>query len=149
MKLISMTDFVLDQNREPKSQNEQSIAFYYCCNYAKFIKQPLELWMFVPCKLVDGVWVVLEEPKNDYYLGGRGGIDAVKLLQYEQKLSEYQQAKERCLFEGWNIIDKIEITICIENESKHRLFLPNCMTIEDIIYTDMQLTQKAIKQLSL
>jgi len=145
--LIGMTDFVFEIGNLYETTHRENLATIY--NYAMFLKQPLELWMFVPCKLVDGVWVVLEEPKNDYYLGGRGGVDAMKLLQYEQKLSEYQQAKERCLFEVWNIVDKIDATICIENESKHRLFLPNCMAIEDIIYTDMQLTQTAIKQLSL
>ena len=138
MKLISMTDFVLDQNREPKSQNEQSIAFYYCCNYAKFIKQSLELWMFVPCDENGNVF------ENKFYPSSMSFSNDANI--YSEK---YQQAKERCLFEGWNIVDKIDATICIENESKHRLFLPNCMAIEDIIYTDMQLTQTAIKQLSL
>jgi DNA-directed RNA polymerase delta subunit len=47
MKLISMTDFVLEQNKEP--------YFYYdslwnkVIAYANFLKQPLTLGMFVPC----------------------------------------------------------------------------------------------------
>lgn len=31
----------------------------------EFGKQQLEKWMFVPSKLVDGVWVVLEEPNTE------------------------------------------------------------------------------------
>lgn len=59
--------------------------------YVNFVKQILELWMFVPAKLVDGVWVVLEEPFND------GQNDQY----YLSALDEYQEAKERVLFEGF------------------------------------------------
>ena len=59
--LISMTDFVISQwSMDLTKKQRERIA-----NYANFLKQKLEIWQVVPCKLVDGVWVVLEEPK--YY----------------------------------------------------------------------------------
>jgi hypothetical protein len=60
-------------------------------NYDNFLSQILELWMFVPCKLVNGVWVVLEEPFND------GENDQY----YSSAMQEYQEAKDRVLFDGF------------------------------------------------
>ena len=63
-------------------------------NYAKLMQRPLELWMVVPC---DEEGNVLEEPENwDNYLEFSG--PEVKGLKKE--IVEYQQAKERCWFEG-------------------------------------------------
>ncbi len=68
-----------------------------------FLKQTPELWMFIPCKLVDGVWVVFEEPT----------LDSIKLMpltsegwdgKYYRLKKEYQQAKERVLFEGFEVV---------------------------------------------
>jgi len=120
--LISMTDFVLSKKYTATGHE----------NYAKFLKQPLELWMLVPC---DEAGNVLKEP--EYYLDN------------EQTKKDYYFAKERCLFDGWNLMAKTDITICIENESKHRLFFPNCMTIENIVYTNSQLTKTAEKLIGL
>lgn len=59
MKLISMTDFVIQQRSELMFK-ELGKA---CCKYADFLKQPLKLEMFVPC---DEDGNVLSEPKpND------------------------------------------------------------------------------------
>ena len=71
MKLIAMTDFVLEQK-----DNYFNQRFFKIENYAKFLKQPLELWMFFPCDLIKGKIVALNEGDE-----------------------HYQQAKERCLFE--------------------------------------------------
>lgn len=64
---------------------------------ANFLIQPLTLGMFVPAKLVDGVWVVLEEPKceckTEY---DREGC-------YE-KCYEFVNAKNRVLFEGFELV---------------------------------------------
>jgi|688.fasta_scaffold717292_3 hypothetical protein len=75
--LISMTDFVLEQRKIFKTDNIR--RFWACENYAKFLKQPLELWMFVPCDSEDNV---LEEPIS-------------------HQLETYEKAKERCLFHGY------------------------------------------------
>ena len=97
MKLISMTDYL------PENP------------YSKFLKQPLELWMFVPC---DDNGNVLKEP----------------IINDSIKIWTYQQAKERCLFEGFENIEKIAIKF---------------KTIEDVIFLHPTLTKTAIKHLGL
>jgi hypothetical protein len=86
--LISMTDFVLEveKNSYTKTEKYNIIEWQTKCdsfdkiiNYAKFLKQPLELWMFVPCDSEDNV---LEEPIS-------------------HQLETYEKAKERCLFHGY------------------------------------------------
>ena len=107
MKLQSMTDYVLEQEikgLEPQSitlqLNSRARRFANCLKYAKFLKQPLELWMFVPC---DDDGNILEEPTkysnwtNFDYSGTDIGFEDEKLCR------EYQKAKERCLFEGFEV----------------------------------------------
>lgn len=114
MKLISMTDFVLEQyelSRNPTHFEENAF------NYAQFLKQPLELWMFVPC---DEDGNVLEEPSlldERYYL----------------LLMAYEQAKERCLFE--------------KSEYSEFLITIMYTTIDEIVNLNLKLTPTAIKQL--
>jgi len=51
MKLVSMTDFVLELCEDTGGSYGWAISqsWEITVNYAKFLKQPLELWMFVPC----------------------------------------------------------------------------------------------------
>jgi len=102
-ELINMVDFVLEQD---KIESVNSMSFYKVLKYANFLKQPLEIWQFVPSKLVDGVWVVLEEPDfmdGSYDDDGNGEIDKRR---YKKELKEYQQAKEACIFEGFKVVTK-------------------------------------------
>ena len=83
MRLISMVDYVLEQDLEtPKGRKISEIV-----KYGLFLKQPLELWMFVPC---DKEGNVLEAVP--YYTDGI------------EKVNEYKKAKERCLFEGFKSV---------------------------------------------
>lgn len=94
----------------------------------KFGKQPLELWMFVPC---DEDGNVLEEPLHDdfYYW-------------------EYKKGEERCLFEGnFTYLKQKDYYIIYLNESTIYLSWNKSKIIEDIISFDIQLTQTAIKKL--
>lgn len=109
----------------------------------KFGKQPLEIWQFIPCKLVDGVWILLETPDKkeewfrDTYDNGWWG----DFIKYK---NEYQQAKDRCLFEG-------DFDIC----SKRNLIrfnnimqpLEGLGNIENLVKYNLQLTKTAIKQI--
>jgi hypothetical protein len=121
-----MTSFVLEQNKDISLKH----TFRNCINYAMFLKKPLELWMFVPCDLIRGKVVVLnEEDKN------------------------YQQAKERCLFEGFEYKDK-DKAIFVWDGFNHRLIYTkktgfHISIIEDLIEFDLQLSQTAIKKLGL
>jgi hypothetical protein len=83
MKLISMTDFVLEQNNFKVFRNQQIL------NYANFLKQPLELWMFVPC---DENGDVLEEPKT-----------------------KWKSNEERCLFNDEFNKETLDILLQYEN----------------------------------
>jgi len=105
----------------------------------------------VPCKLVDGVWVVLEEPNK-----------------YTSNLEindEYQQAKERCLFEGfsrkwWD--DEKTILDLFFNDDKFYFYyctngyfssnhnnIESPKTIEDLVKYNLELTPTAQKQIGL
>lgn len=102
-KLIAMTDFVLEQEFTIEVQSltnqwgSRVSRYNKIMSYAKFIKQPLELGMFVPC---DEDGNVLEEPDNhEFYMNNFKG----EFNDYYSQSYEYQQAKERCLFEGLEI----------------------------------------------
>lgn len=92
MKLISMTDYCQQVSSEfmmPKKPFDKNYWFGKILNYSDFLKQLLELWMFVPC---DDEGNVLVEPLHiELYEGDTYDIDCDK----------YQQAKERCLFIGF------------------------------------------------
>ena len=68
--------------------------------YANFLSQTPEIWMFVPAKFENGVWAVLEAPRS--YSDNR---TAKADLYSEQYKKEYTDAKERCLFEGFEVYE--------------------------------------------
>ena len=82
MKLISMTDFVLEQSK----LTGYDISDYDCIirivNYAKFLRQPLTLGMFVPC---------VDNELFNYTIHGNK--------------EQFEQLKEKVLFEGFESVD--------------------------------------------
>lgn len=136
-KLINMVDFVLDQYEEIQQSN---VFEKNCFNYAKFLKQPLELWMFVPCKLVDGVWVVLEEPYI-YKITAKTGTSKEEI--------EWVKAKERCLFKGFEIEKKADWHIVKLNDNPVWVSWNKSKTIEDLVTYEPLLTATAQKQIGL
>lgn len=122
-RLISMTDFVLEQDiTDVKKRN--SIV-----NYANFLKQKLELWMFVPCKLVEGVWVPIKGKENHFI---------------RKELDEFREADKIVLFEGF----EIDIFGYAYNGEIIIVF-PSSDTIEDYVGYDLELTPTAKKQIGL
>ena len=105
MKLISMTDFVLETVKEDFNNGEYpNFNFRDRVNsYALFLKKPLQVWMFVPC---DEEGNVLELPKREPFQDGQ---------KYDDLLLKYQIAKERCLFEGYDVEKANFITHCFSN----------------------------------
>lgn len=103
MKLISMTDFVLDQekvipselNTNPMSDCDR-LFVRRVIGYGRFLKQPLKLEMFVPC---DDKGNVLENP----------------ICQVE--LEQYRKAKEKVLFEGFECIKECDDYLCLTHEN--------------------------------
>ena len=146
--LISMTDFVLKEsaNEKRKSVDNQNVIF----RYALFFKQPLELWMFVPCELVGNEfanWQPMEMPRKykdsfEYY-------------------DKYQQAKERCLFDGFSdikelpqysnyISDGMQAVFYVSKNGSVYNKISGMKTIEDLTNkTPIFLTKTALKQIGL
>lgn len=143
MKLISMTDFVLEQMKEV-TLDGTGVVCARIGNYANFLKQPLTLAMFVPCDLEGNV---LEEPHNLGLINTYPTGDVIMDKSFEKAI-EYQQAKERVLFEGCFLNFKGEV-IVKETEFQTLKYADSNWTIEDLTQFDLTLTQSAIKQIGL
>jgi len=158
--LISMTDFVdrINQSRffidkngdypnintaiEPKEATSLSECFRTIVKYKDFLKQPLTLGMFVPCDLEGNV---LEEPNRSMHT--------------DSECEEYQQAKERCLFEidGDYFFEQSNMFYIIDflSEGINRLLiykdkLKEYNTIESLAgHKRLKLTATALKQIGL
>lgn len=126
MKLISMTDFVLQQNYITTLDISQ-IDFYdkelsvlsNIRNYANFLKQPLKLEMFVPCD-EDGNVIELH--------------NACICTDLCYLCKKYKKAKERVLFRGIDL-DTAKFH-CNRNDR----------TIEYFTSFNVELTPNAIKR---
>lgn len=126
MKLISMTDFVLGQTKyiETADFRTANIPLNKIHKYAKFLKQPLELGMFVPTD------------ENGNFLWDEANWNK----------NFYQRAKERVLFEGFKVKGDFWLSnreLYIDEE-----FCEN-KTVEDLIDFDVTLTPNALKLLEL
>jgi hypothetical protein len=143
MKLISMTDFLLEQvkvlihGKDPANIKKYDYVLRTTA-YARFLKQPLELWMFVPS---DEDGSVLEEPKE----GNTANLESLEI-----SFSKYQQAKERCLFEGDFTVKKHgENNVVYLNDSSFYTSWNKSKRIEDLMFLNLKLTPTALKQIGL
>ena len=152
IKLQSMTDFVLKIDGIVKQHEDQDIddwslnCFGVIENYAKFLKQPLQLGMFVPC--VDG------KPIEYYNMEKTGG----KFCKVGSEIEK--EAKERVLFKGFfykfNIDKDGKKWEYVKNEFPHVFSIDQLKrsTIEGLLtgfkeeYL-IELTDSAIKQIGL
>ena len=162
MKLIPMTDFVL-QFDKPVLYFEDRSDFLNCqvdymgkvMYYAQFLKQTLNLGMFVPCD-ENGNPIILDTEHKECPISW--SIDEIE---------KYKQAKEKVLFEGFDLnqkdLSKLENIFCLTKEyfqitfftKEKGCFIDNLKTnktyeiktIEDLIEYDLQLTENAIKQI--
>lgn len=96
-RLISLNRFTLSQLENDENEHE---CFYFCVDYANFLNQPLNISMFVPAVFDDGKWVVLEIPikLNDK-------DSEVFYSASDKEIEQYQQAKDKVIFEGCIIAD--------------------------------------------
>ena len=134
MKLISMTVFVLEQSKRIMNVEITHLESHnQIVNYANFLKQPLKLEMFVPC---DDNGNVLED------IIGNGMIH-----NYSEKVTQYEQAKEKVLFDGFDIYSNGDLHNAFVTFESNRLEI---MNVENLI-TDFQysfyLTPNAIKRI--
>ena len=153
MKLISMTDFVLERSEKIKKE-KYGIESYYntmqvSINYANFLKQLLKLEMFVPC---DEDGNVLEKPSAESYI-------ILETCEYSKEWIAYKKAKEKVLFEGFCINGEDENIITLEFENtwiefykEHEVFMYGnyaLIDVEDLSNFELQLTESALKQIEL
>ena len=141
MRLVSMTDFVLENAKQPYVEGTK---YKDLVNYAKFLKQPLKLEMFVPC---DEEGDILEEPTN--YEKRLLNM----MTEYNDEVYTYYQAKVKVLFEGIEFITNGGVNFLTIKEDTFDFFDFNVkfknLTIEDLIQYNLQLTENAVKQIGL
>ena len=109
MKLISMTDFVLqktlifDNANSTYKDCEKAIEAIF--KYANLLKQPLELWMLVPC---DENNLPLKKPSFFYTeenIEKLEGIEKEAAIRVNKKVEQYEKAKEKVLFDGFEYVE--------------------------------------------
>jgi hypothetical protein len=135
-KLISMTDFVLDLEKSDEYKNwgtESDEWFNRCTYYANFLKQPLEIGMFVP---VDEDGNILDEPHNFGLLHTYPTGNKLMDLTFELAL-KYQKAKEKVLLIGIKI-DAVKYHVSMGRNVEYFAS-----------FSGLELTESAIKQLGL
>lgn len=139
MKLISMTDFVLEQHEQCISSTTDNVK------YANFLKQPLKLEMFVPC---DEDGNVLEEP-SCMYIYKTQFFECTADETY--RCRKYLEAKKKILFKDCTAYKPmLKSDYYIVEFNNIRMWLTNTnRNIEYLIQCDIQLTESAIKQLGL
>lgn len=141
MELISMVDFVLQQENKLYEDETGFIndRLRNIIRYAKFLKLPLELWMFVPC---DENGNIMKNPTFN------SELSYAMAVSFQE---QYHKAKERCLFVGIDI-EIEEKGYVIDDKKGTRLFISDASSfkwdIESLIeYYNLTLTPTAIKQL--
>lgn len=135
-KLISMVDFVFKKDLEHDNDSEyDSFTFMNdIVNHAKFKKEKPELGMFIFCDLEGNM---LEEPKRyKDYIEYPDSFDGNK---EEFECIEYQEAKDRVIFEGWEMESQTENAILLFQDKisliydkKNKTF-SHGETIEDLV----------------
>lgn len=127
---------------------DQKEAEKFACSayeYTNFLDQPLKLWMFIPC---DKEGNPIENPKDS-------NRDFFKDTAYKYELRQYQEAKDKVLFEGFETTGVCENYVIIESKEyvfTWSLFRGEFMTIKgdrvnDLIKYNLKLTQTAQTQI--
>ena len=136
--LIPMSDFVLQIDKLRPCDLGQDFSSWNLSklitikNYAKFIKQPLKLEMFVPC--VDG------SPIEYFELKKTGG----KFCQVGSKIEK--EAKGKILFEDFELISETDETWLFKINGNFPRIVGKKLTIESLrIFKDkIKLSQSAL-----
>jgi hypothetical protein len=142
-RLVSMVDYIQWIKFEPPKTDEShtnhfGYKFGMVCKYANFINQQLNISQFVPAIFVGGKWEVLEMPSKEN--------QPVWLEDELNQLEQYQQAKDKVLFEGFEC-DK-DFSNVIKNKDRDfalAISLLHKGTIQDLIKYNPTLTAKGLK----
>lgn len=150
MKLISNTSFgEFCKSKEKEFPTRNVYLDWYeeiRTNYDNSLKQPLNLGMFVPCD-EDGNF--LYEPKLNKTLE----VFPYERFSYKNKLTQYQKAKEKVLFEGIEFERIGGVNFIKINEDTFAFHDFNIkfknLTVEFLVQYNLLLTESAIKQIGL
>ena len=140
--LQSMTDFVIRKYKDElvhSGENWRDFLEKYARitkSYADFLKRPLKLEMFIPCYYGNGFPIAYT--KNT-------------LLNSMELLNEFEEAKKRVLFKGFEHYLFMQADNIKHNKSRKCFSFPNYngVIIEDLISLEVELTESAIKQIGL
>ena len=111
MNPLTMLEYVLESN------DLESIK-----NYAQFLSQKPEKWMFVPC---DEEGNVLEEPENVYPFATNE-----ESIEYDELFDEYKQALDRVIFEGFEVFEVFDLFV---NNGEVSFSMDMCNSLYDLI----------------
>ena len=144
MKLISTDELNLELW---KTDLYSDLKWSKSLAHTRFLTQPLKLEMFVPCKEGN----VLEEPIG--YEIFKEGIKEGGTVVWAVQCKEYQKAKDRVLFKGFEYsVDCGFIHLDGDNEyqqilydTKNKQFFNHwdkeLKTIQDLVHLDLELTE--------
>ncbi|HAY3504313.1 TPA: hypothetical protein JRX02_002939 [Elizabethkingia anophelis] len=156
-KLIPLSDFVLKTVHTPNineaicwEQTEERLQKIY--KYTQFLKQPLALWMLIPC---DENNMPLKEPESyNMYLD----LAIAPANSWTKICKLYREAKSRVLFEGFKLLSDYNGMYRLRNAQNVDITFDSygCYaepfdsipgkrinTIEEITYLDLTLTETA------
>jgi len=156
MKLLSMTDFVIEnENMVKQTESEMSKDLFKLAQYAHFLKQPLEKWMFVPC----------DEKGN--LLKGKPlspNTDA-EWIRWENEEFEFYKARDKVLFENFKFVESHKIGMdnnldyFVFPYGENRLGLTKkqegfrtwfqLFTVEDLVQCELKLSKNTIEEFQL
>ena len=157
--LIPMTDFVNNVgNMENYPSHENALSWIY--NYATFLKLPLKLEMFVPCDEDGNIWQY-PPTKEEWEWAQKDSADAEQ--SFKRKKHYYEKAKEKIMFEGFDVFNSatknpdiinrnLGIIICfnsiisvmIEGANGYGGFSNNEILIEQLSQYNLELTPAAL-----
>lgn len=147
--LLTMTDFVFKQMEENSFDDDKMMSIWA---YAQFLKRPLELGFFVPC---DENGNVLRYPKPENFFDVKiiadefQELDKAGFYKYTVALMDFEQAKERVLFEDCVYDDEMEVVRSQDGENLCYIPQKELWKIEDLVKYNLTLSPSAIQQLKL
>lgn len=142
--LVSLSEMILQRYNDVMDSpykdgvvTEQDAMLFV--RYAQFLSQPLALWQFVPC---DEECNFLEEPYKN------SELDKPTL---SLSVEAYNEAKQRCLFEGWKLRDRkknLGFKIVVSDDFEINLDTLSCGQFIEGGYLDGRLIGNAIGQVA-